>query len=402
MPAFLKNRRLRHNILWMNLNNLFGAMRFFSPVSIIYFAQMTGNYTTAMGVYSVASLSQILFEVPLGIISDRWGRRALVVTGCIAELIALTLYVLAVHPPIGSAWMWLYIGATFFGFAEASFSGNNYALLYETLAHYKRKDLIAKVMGRNNSMGQIGLATSGITAALLLFAGASFETLLVLCFIPFGLSILTALLTIEPPRHYIQETNIWAHTKEAIRLINKDKKLRLLTYAEILKGGVNNTTYFFIPQLIALVWPAWLVPLYRMGQNGLGAISFWKAGNIINKWGAAKTLLFCDMASTVISFFAYAFTTIMSPLLLILTQASYAVGMTAGDTLKQQNFTDEKRSTLASLISLAGSLTGAFVALLIGLVADTFSPPAALILILALGSPTIWIYSRLYSHHKTN
>lgn len=401
MTHLLPRLRLRHNIPLMNLNTFFGALRFFYPVSILYFQQVTGNYTTAMGVISCAYLTQVLFEIPLGIVSDRLGRKGTLIVGCIAELVAVCSYALALSPPFLDGWMWLYLGGALFGFAEACFSGNNTALLYETLGTYKKTDMAAKILGRNNSMTQAGLASSGAIAAFLLYIGYDFQDLIIFSIFSAILCMFTAFLVQEPPVHFMKEENTWAHTKLSLHLLIKNKKLRLLALAEIIIGGSDNSTNFLMPKFISLIWPTWAVPLYRLGQHIIGTISFWQAGHITQKFGAEKTLF----GGSIISFFcaaiAFIGSSVLSPFLLFVTQINYATSTTASETLKQHNFSDAQRSTMGSLISFLGGIFSALFYLGAGILADVFSPQIALLIILCCSLPTLFIYHRLYSHHKT-
>ncbi len=401
MTRFLPQIRLRHNIVLMNLNTFFGALRFFYPVSILYFQQVTGNFTTAMGVFSFACVTQVIFEIPLGILSDRLGRKGTLILGCISELAAVCSYALALSPPFLDGWIWLYLGGALFGFSEACFSGNNTALIYETLGTFKKTDMTAKILGRNNSMMQIGLATSGAAAAFFLYIGYDFQDLIIFSIPPFILCVFTAFLIQEPPVHFIKEENTWTHTKLSLHLLLKNKKLKLLAIAEIIKTGMDGAAHSFMPKFISLVWPTWAVPLYRLGQNMTGAISFWQAGHITNKFGAEKTLF----GGSIISFFcdaiAFIGSSVISPFLLFATQVNYATSMTASETLKQHNFSDAQRSTMGSLISFLGGAFSALFYLGAGILADVFSPQITLLIILCCSLPTLFIYHRLYSHHKT-
>lgn len=401
MNRFPYKMRLRHNIELMNINNLFSMLRFFYPVSILYFQQVTGSFTMAMGVFSFASLMQVLFEIPLGILSDRLGRRGILILGCLAEFIAVCSYALAMFPPVFDGWVWLFLGGALFGFAEACFSGNNYALLYETLAYYKKTSLISKILGRNNSMTQIGLASSGAIAAFLLYIGYDFADLILFSILPFGLALLTAFLTTEPPKHFIKEENTWAHLKASFHLCLKSKPLRILAMAEVINTATGMASHSFMPKFISLVWPTWAVPLYRLGQNATGAISFWQAGSITQKFGAEKTLFGGSIISVCVAALAFLWSSIMSPFFLFITQITYATGITASETLKQNHFSDAQRSTMGSLISFAGGIFSAAFYLFAGLLADLFSPQISLMIILLCGLPTLFLYHSLYSHHKT-
>jgi len=132
---FTKNK-LKRNVNLIIFNEFVTELRFYFPVAIIGFQALTGSFTLAMSVFAVASLLQAFLEIPTGILSDKWGRRATFITGATSELTALLCYVFAFSSEYPLAW--LYAGSLFYGLANALFSGNNHAMIYETLAYYRK------------------------------------------------------------------------------------------------------------------------------------------------------------------------------------------------------------------------------------------------------------------------
>lgn len=178
--------------------------------------------------------------------------------GTFGELLSVLCYALA----FSSAYpFWLlYLGSVLYGFSNALFSGNNHAMIYETLASYRRTKETAKILGRVSSLGQIALGISGVLAGLLLWAGMSFETLMYLSLASLSINLVVAYWTIEPPCQCIEDNHPWDHMKKAFRLLVKNKKLRLYSIASIVQGGGGFTNYYFTPSFIDTVWPTWLTP----------------------------------------------------------------------------------------------------------------------------------------------
>src|SRR5688572_21114534 len=91
-------------VTWFNFCNDF---RPYSAIAILYFAQVTGSFALGLLVFSVASISKSLFEVPTGLWSDNVGRKKAMVWGAVASSVSILLYALG-----GSFWM-LAVGAVF-------------------------------------------------------------------------------------------------------------------------------------------------------------------------------------------------------------------------------------------------------------------------------------------------
>ncbi|MFA6280861.1 MAG: MFS transporter [Bdellovibrionales bacterium] len=393
------DRRLKRNVPLIATNEFIGSIGFFFPVTILIFESLTGSYTLAMSVYSVMAFATAFFEIPTGVLSDRWGRRGVLMAGSACEFLGVSCYALAFgasHP----LWM-LYLGITFYGLARSLFSGNNEAMIHESLAALKCKHQFPKAVGRFTSMGQVGLALGGVACGLLLWAGLFYHTLILLTLIPLAFNLLVAFLTVEPPIHIIEEENTVGHMKAALKLIVKNKKLMLLTLATGLQNGTGFSSYYFTAGFLASVWPTWMIPLYRTGQNGIGAISFWFAGPVVRSLGAIRVLFVGSIVGNILGLAAYATQAFFSPFLLMFTQISYALGTTADRSIQQENFSDAQRATMGSLISFSTSMVFGVSSLILGFLSDLTSPATALIGLLVFKAVSVfWIQYKLYTKHR--
>lgn len=396
----MKNRsgRLRRNLDILAWNTFFAELRLYYPVAVLAFDAVSGSFTSAMSVFAVMSVSQALFEIPTGIFSDKIGRRMTLIVGALAEVIGAACIALAFSVPHGI--LMLYAAGFFIGLGNAMFSGNNEALLYETLSYYRCTHENAKMLGRISSMGQLGLATSGVLAGLLLLAGFSYQHLMMLSFFPVFVSFVLTLFIVDPPIHKARQVQTLAHMKDAFSLILQNPRLRWLAIASSIKNGLGYGAHYFMPGFIAAVWPAWLTSLFSTAQNGFGAICFWIAGRVTKRFGLMQSLFGATVYSYLACGIAFITANIFSPLLLLTTQFSYAIALTSDTALKQENFSQAQRSTMGSLISFAGALVSGVGSILAGVLADHFGPSQSLTIILLLTLPTALVYFRLYRDNK--
>ena len=107
--------------------SFFYSFRPYMAISILYFSQVRGSYTLGFAVLSVAAIASSLLEIPTGIFSDRVGRRKTVIFASVVWFIALVTYAFA------NSFAILAIGAIFQGLGQALISGNNNALLHDSL-----------------------------------------------------------------------------------------------------------------------------------------------------------------------------------------------------------------------------------------------------------------------------
>ncbi|MEK7518009.1 MAG: hypothetical protein AAB583_05690 [Patescibacteria group bacterium] len=80
------------NIKILTWFNFFTDLKFYSPIAIIYFANVSGSFALGMSVFSIAMLSSSLFEIPTGIFSDFIGKRKTVILGGISSVVYSVFY----------------------------------------------------------------------------------------------------------------------------------------------------------------------------------------------------------------------------------------------------------------------------------------------------------------------
>ena len=118
---------MQKNIKLLAVFNFFADLKFHSAVLILYFAKATGSFTLGMSLFSVVMVSSALFEVPTGIYSDLIGRKKTIMFGALTATASAVLYAM------GSSYWILFFGAIFEGLSRAWYSGNNDALLHDSL-----------------------------------------------------------------------------------------------------------------------------------------------------------------------------------------------------------------------------------------------------------------------------
>lgn len=218
--------QLHKNIKILTWFNFFTDFKLYAPIAIIYFAKVTGSYALGMSIFSIATISSAIFEIPTGIFSDYIGRKKTVILGAIAASTYAIFYA------IGGSFVILAIGAIFDGLSQSFYSGNNDALLHDTLSENKNEHQYDEFLGKISAMFQIALAVSAIVGSIL--ANWSFAFIMWLSVIPQFLCLILSLFLIEPNIHSEKSNNIFDHLKDAAQNFSTNKKLRLLSITSIL------------------------------------------------------------------------------------------------------------------------------------------------------------------------
>jgi MFS family permease len=341
-----------------------------------------------MMIFSVIFLSQAILEIPTGLLSDFIGRRKTLLIGAFSVFLALFFYALGIN-----IWV-LVLGAVFEGLGRSLFSGTAKALLYETLQESKRVNEFDSIFGKTSSMEQLALGLSAALGGLLTIISLSF--VMWVAVIPQFLCFLCAFFFIEPKHLLKNQDNPVTVLKSSFQGIIKNRRLRLVSIAEVLGFGFGEANFYFQSAFFKMLIPEWLIGLVRSINHLFGAISFWYAGRMIKHFGNKKILIGGNVINTLLKFFALVFPSMLSPFIMAVTNLTYGSTSTARNTLMQREFSDAQRSTMDSIVSLGGSLLFSIVAVFLGYIADVSSPIYAMLVGLSSNIVIIWIYTLMF------
>jgi len=381
-----------HNTKLLKWFNFFQDFRLYSPVAILFFVEITDSFALGLMVFSVVSLSSAIAEVPTGVISDFIGRKKTIIVGALFSTLSLFVYALS------GSFLMLAIGSIFGGIGRSFFSGNNDALLYDSLLEEGQEKKYGDLVGKVSSMFQVGLGISALIGGFI--ADISLAYVMWASIIPQVITIFIGLFIIEPKNHNEKMSgNVFVHIREALIPFKENAKLRTLSLTSILNYGIGETLHQFIPAFFALLWPTWAIGIARSIAHGTAWAGFWFAGAIIKKFGALKSLLVSNIINRGISLLAIAFPTILSPLLMSLTSLSFGLETTARNMLMNKEFTNKQRATMGSLNALFGSIFFAVFAASFGLIVDVIGERNGLLIGEILLISTILLYWSLFRRH---
>jgi len=296
---------------------------------------------------------------------------------------------------LGFSYWWLVTGAILEGLARAFYSGNNDALLYDSLNKSKRKGDLEKSMGYIGSAEQWALGIAALLGGIL---AAKFSLTLVmwLSIIPLGFCFFSSWWLVEVKDNKIGEGNIYRHLKEAIKNFLNNKKIRLLSLSGAIGSGLGEAGFQFTSVFVLTLWPLWAVGVARMLSNISAAIGFGLSGKIIKRFKAINILLFEQISSKIINLTALVVPTVTSPAWLASTSFMYGPSDVAQNSLLQKEFSHKQRATMGSLNSLLSSLMFAIAAIFLGWLADTTNSRMALIIGQVAGLTSVWLTWKLY------
>lgn len=379
----------QRNIKLLAWFNFFTDFKLYGPLAIIYFSQVTGSYALGTSIFSAVMISSAIFEVPTGILSDFLGRKKTLTLGALASMVSIIFYAM------GFSYFILLFGAVMEGMSRSFYSGNNEALLHDTLKQEGSEKNYHHFLGKLSSMFQVALAISALIGGIV--AQFNFALVFWISVIPQLICFVLSLQIIEPKIHTKDQSgNIFKHLKESIVLFFKNPRLRLISLSSILSYGFGEASYQFRGAFFVSIWPIWAIGIAGMLSNLGATLGYYFSGKVIDKFGAFKSLLLGSVYNRFIDFVSLIFVSPVSPVLMSTTSLHHGISNVAKSALMQKEFTDRERATMGSLNAFGGSIFFAITAFGLGLVADQLSPVQALILLEILMLINVYVYWKLF------
>jgi len=381
---------LQHNMKTLFRYMLATSFRPYYIVLVLYFAHILHSYALAGSLLAMLPISQAFFEVPTGIISDKIGRVFSIKLSVALEITALLIYTLLPY-----YWM-LALGSVILGSTFALTSGNNDALIYDSARNAGKHASFHSYYSKIN----IALEVSGFVAAILagFLAARSFALVMWVSIVPQLAGYVLAAQLAEPERVSKVTENIFTHFKDIIRTYKENVRLRALSLASILGGGVGSAKWNMQPAYYSQFVPLSLVGVFVSCNYLWSTIGFYTSDWFMKRFKPINILLTSEVYSRAMSFLALGLSTIAAPITMALSAITYGPQDVAMQHLLHEDFTDAQRATMASLNSLLTSIVYGLFLIITGFVADKYGLISALVLCNVLLLPVIFIYRRIFSN----
>jgi MFS family permease len=382
---FLKLKKYG-NVKLLSLFYVCYNFRLYSVLAVIYFYQITHSYTLALSIFSVAQVSQGLFEIPFGYYSDKYGRSNCLRLGAMASLFAIILF------SFGQNYWILFIGSIFDGISFASFSGNNDALLYETLQADNKKESYHHEYGKMNSWLELAGFAGVLFGSFMVIK--SLSLLFYLSIIPRLIAMLLSFGFTDPKVIKNNSKSIKHHFHDSWLMYRNNLKVRLLSITDMI-GSMGGVLWNFQSAFYNLFLPLWATNIVMSINFFTSFVSFRFSGKLLAKYEAMKVLFYSEVYCRVLVLIAYIFPTIASPFLVATASVSYGPSVVAKSTIMQNEFTNEQRATMTSINSFVGNILYSISAVLLGISADRFGVARSLLVVQLLMLSIGVIYYKL-------
>jgi len=355
----------QRNLSLIKWNGFFAGFRIFLPLQYLFFQNNGLSYTQISVLIAAYSFGVLIFEVPSGVFADHFGRKK---TLALAGALLALSYVL-----FGSSTTFipLILASILYGMGDASISGSDEAILFDSLLEMGKEKEFGKYFGTKWAYFSYGLVISALGASLMKWGipALFFLSSLFAC-----LSLILALLMVEPPLHKMQvERHYIRHLWDATVFIVKHKQVKWLLIYTVCVIAVIQMFFpyiqFFLKGTAVPEDFFGIIYSFMIFISGLSASNAYKIEKHI---GFKKTLLGISILLCIALFYmgnSQTVSGVMGGFLLVEIVFGYCVP-TLGEYFNRQ-VKSYHRATVVSIRSFVTSLCVIIMAPLLGWIADT-------------------------------
>ncbi|MDD5026652.1 MAG: MFS transporter [Candidatus Peribacteraceae bacterium] len=375
---------LRQNIKKLYVVTALSSFGFSVPILFLFQQSLGLTLEEAFTIQAMYAAALVIFEVPSGYLSDRWGRKFTIIAGSASLFLGMIIYSL-------STTFWAFTAAEIFlALGMSLHSGTIEALMYDTLLELREADQYRRIIG---VLGFVSLASRSIIALLVgLIAVLNLRAPLWADVILFGSGLLLSLLLTEPHRHKLQgQEPLAAIWKICTHTLVHNVLLRSLILLYTVVAAINLMLFWFLQPYQNMVQ----LPLPYFGLvNALifiGSALAAKYTYTVKHWISDRTFLFILSLIAVGSCVVLGFTaTLWGITLFFVGETAFSAFETLTGDLINKATTSDMRATVLSLRSFTSRLFFAILSPILGYFADIYTLNQALLItgiigLLALG-----------------
>ena len=389
----MNNEKVKSNIWKFYLANFFREWMFIIPVVVLFWQENGLSLTQIMLLQSLFAISIVVFEVPTGVIADKWGRKQSMIFGSLFLIAGAIIY------GFGHNFLQFFFAEATWGIGACFFSGADVAFVYDSLKQTKKVKDFKKVLGNAKSFGYLAAGISGIIGGFVAVYSMRLNWFLTAIGMFFLFFIVLAYVE---PKHFekIGKKKYLKHTAESFKeaFTNKNILFMLLFYS-FLAVIARISLWFYQPYLKASGWNIAYIGIIWASFTLFAIFGSKSAHKLEKHLGVSKSLWFMIILSTLSLIFMSYWFVLFGIIFIYLQQFLRGFNPPVLSDYTNQHLSAGKRATLLSIQSFSGNLLFAIIGPFFGWFADTFSLKFALFLtgvifFLAFALLMLWNFKR--------
>jgi len=258
----IQKKILKESIMWkFRLYGFFKNLRFFEPYLIIMLYAYLEGFNSEFILFKIGLIFLVqevftyIFEIPSGILADRFGKKNELLICFVFYIISFVLYFIGLGQPIKYFFI-VFLAAAFFGLGEAFRSGSHKAMILTWMDRNNYQNHKTFVYGRTRSWSLIGSTINGVASIFFIIFVPATQWVFLITIIPYLFDfILIATYPSYMNERVSDEKGFWKEIGRGFKdmfLAFKNKRLLLGTWEQVIfcefdeKGRSRNITVTII------------------------------------------------------------------------------------------------------------------------------------------------------------
>lgn len=370
---------IKRNLYIFKLYYFWWRFKPLTALMTIYFTQIMKSYSAAMAVFAIFNIVYALAKIPSGLLSDKHGRKPILISANI--IISLAFIILALAGQFEIKYF-LYLFAFLWGIGEALSVGTIDALMYETAKNLKQYNHFRSIYAKSMYYDQLGCAFGAACSAFVTYSWPLQFVAWISIVPPLALLIISCFF-VEPK---IRKKRISITTSDlvsALKQFSKNKTLTLYSIYDIYFSTLGDISHRFESVYFKLFTTNWVISLARVLKHFCGMIGFACIPYVkhISNTKLYFGSIFCNVCVRTLAVIA---NNICSPFIHMFINFFYATAATAKTDILQKEFSSEYRATTQSIIQFIKGIYMSIFMYLIGFIADTYGIYIAMLSLIIL------------------
>lgn len=378
----------RSCFLWVTF---FNSLNFFSAIEVVFFQSKGLDFAKIFFLNSILSAVIIVFDVPLGLLADQFGKRRALIFGY--STMALAFMILA----LSDLYLMMIAAYILFGLSLTFTSGADNAYLFELLKSRGQQAQYSQALGQMMSISYYAAAAAALVSGFIFELTPQLPVLLngIFCLVAL---VLASFLEPDPAPDAVRDRppGLLQILRELNSEVLRARNVLMLT-------SLFLTSTLILVKLSQPLMSTAGLPLKAFGLQFslsmfLGGVASQFAHHI-RALGRPKLFLFCALATPILIFTLFALLTpgvYVFPILL-LTPLIRTLGTIELDTVLHNQIDSRFRATVGSISNFSFRVVFLILFPAVGWVIDRFSLSRAfgfVALGLATGYLIIWLLPR--------
>lgn len=245
-----EDKTIKLQIFKFKMYGFLKNLRFFDPYLIVYLLANELTYLEIGLLYSIREVIVYLFEVPSGVIADRYGKKLELSLCFVFYIFSFGFFF------IGGDYYIFAIAMILFGFGEAFRSGTHKAMIMSYIEHKEIKASKSEIYGSTRAFSMLGSALSSLLSIVLIIILPDIKWFFIIVMIPYTLDLF---LILSYP-HFLNERravsfNFKDFIKEnylSVLYVFKNKKIVKVLLSSSLYNGTFKTLKDYIQPILLI------------------------------------------------------------------------------------------------------------------------------------------------------